>query len=111
MTGRVNELSPAIPEPYRETIKRLTERVYKDAANNTSTLNLTASQVDDVLRDINKAIEQINAGLRDKAWSDAYSALVTLKEVVQNFSASLAMRRSSIGQYDTPWPGSRWQNG
>ncbi|KAF2651515.1 hypothetical protein K491DRAFT_682124 [Lophiostoma macrostomum CBS 122681] len=110
MTGRVAELSPAIPEPHRETIRKLTERIYKDAASH-STLNLSASEVDETLRDINNAIERVNAGLKGKAWTEAYSALNTLKEVVQNFSASLSMRRASVGQYDTVWPGSRWKGG
>lgn len=110
MTGRVTGISASIPEPHRETIRKLTERIYKDAGNqNVGALNLTAGEVDQILRDISRAIENVNAALKGTAWTEAYTALTTLREVVQNFSASLSMRRASLGQYDTPWPGSRWK--
>jgi hypothetical protein len=112
MTGRAFDLSPAIPEPYRENIRKLSERIYKDTAQaNTPVLQLTAQEVDNAIRDINKEIEAINAALKEKPWSEAYGALVTMRDVVQNFSASLSMRRASLGQYDTVWPGSRWKGG
>lgn len=110
MTGRATDLSNAIPEPHRENIRKLAERVYKDAGQQHSTsLNLSAQEADDAIRDINKTIEQVNAALKGIAWQEAYTALVTMREVVQNFSASLSMRRASLGQYDTVWPGSRWK--
>jgi len=74
-------------------------------------LQLTAQEIDDAIRDINKEIEAVNAALKGTPWSEAYSALVTMRDIVQNFSASLSMRRASLGQYDTVWPGSRWRGG
>jgi predicted translin family RNA/ssDNA-binding protein len=109
MTGRATGVSPSIPEPHREAIIKLAERVYKGSANQTTALNLSIEEVDRILQDIHKAIEDVNAALKGTAWSEAYTSLVTLKEVVQNFSASLSMRRASIGQYDTVWPGTRWK--
>jgi hypothetical protein len=112
MTGRPADLSPAIPEPHREKIRKLAERVYKDTAQSGNTVvRLTAQEIDDVVRDINKEIEAVNAGLKGSPWSESYTALVTMRDVVQNFSASLSMRRASLGQYDTVWPGSRWKGG
>ncbi|KAF2007481.1 hypothetical protein P154DRAFT_517193 [Amniculicola lignicola CBS 123094] len=112
MTGRDSGISHAVPEPYREVIRNLTGRIYKDSGNQRSrSINLTAEEADEVLKDIRTAIEQVNSGLKAMAWTEAYTALNTMKEVVQNFTASLAMRRASVGLYDTVWPGSRWRQG
>ena len=108
--GRTTGLSNAIPEPYRGNIQRLSERIYKETGTQSSSnLNLTAQEVDIVVQDINRAMEEVDANLKDAAWREAYTALATLKGVVQNFSASLSMRRASLGQYDAVWPGSRWK--
>ena len=119
MTGRAAELSPAVPEPHRQTIKRLAEQIYKDITNNPSsssaststTLRLTAGEADAIVRDINTAIEQANAALQGPAWTEVYTALVSVRDVVQNFVASLRNRRASLGQYDSIWPGSGWKSG
>jgi hypothetical protein len=112
MTGRISDLSPTIPEPHRNNIRQLAERIYKDTAeSNASTLRLSAYEIDEVVQAINTEVERINAALTGTPWSEAYSALVTLRDVVQNFAASLSMRRASLGQYDTVWPGSRWRGG
>jgi hypothetical protein len=112
MTGRAADLSPTIPEPHRENIRKLVERIYKDTAQaNAPILRLSVVEVDSAIHDINKEIEAINAALKGTPWSEAYSALVTMRGVVQNFSASLSIRRASVGQYDTAWPGSRWRGG
>ncbi|PSN69952.1 hypothetical protein BS50DRAFT_585445 [Corynespora cassiicola Philippines] len=112
MSGKVTELSPAVPKPYRDSIQKLAERIYKDTAQpSRAVLNLTAEEADEAVRDINKAIEQVNAGLQGKQWSEAYTVLVTIRDVVQNFSASLGMRRASLAQFDGVWPGSRWRAG
>lgn len=110
MTGRVTDLSPTIPEPYKENIRKMAERIYKDTTPaNPSALRLSAQEASEAVRDINKEIEAINASLQGKSWSDAYTVLVTMRDVVQNFSASLSMRRASLGQYDAVWPGTRWK--
>jgi hypothetical protein len=110
MTGRVSDLSPTIPEPYRENIRKLAERIYTNSAQaNASTLRLNAQEVDDVVKAINKEIEVINAALKGTPWSETYTTLVTLRDVVQSFAASLSMRGASLGQYDSVWPGSRWR--
>jgi hypothetical protein len=112
MTGRAADLSPTIPEPHRENIRKLSERIYKGTSQtNAPAMQLTVMEIDNVIRDINKEIEEINAALKGTPWSEAYSALVTMRDVVQNFSASLSMRRASVVQYDTAWPGSRWRGG
>ena len=110
MTGRPSDLSPAIPEPHRENIRKLAERIYKDTAQtNAPVVQLAAQEVDDVIRKINEEIETINTALTGRPWSEAYRALVTIRDVAQNFSASLSMRRASLSQYDSVWPGSRWR--
>ncbi|KAF2867936.1 hypothetical protein BDV95DRAFT_597692 [Massariosphaeria phaeospora] len=112
MTGPVADLSAAVPEPHRGNIKKLAERIYANTAQqNSSSLNLTAPEADEALQDINTAIDQANAALQGAAWTEAYTALVTMRDVVRNFSAALSMRRASSGQYDTVWPGSRWKGG
>lgn len=104
------EISSGIPEPYRGAISKLAERLYEDATDhNTDTVNLTPEKLDDLLRDIDKVMEQANSGLKGIARTEASSALMTLREVARNLSASLSMRRASVGQYDTPFPGSRWR--
>lgn len=112
MTGRVPSIPLAIPERYREKIRNLAERIYRGAATqNSNALNLTAAEADNIVVDINKVIEEINAELKGSTWTEAYTALGTLKEVVQGFSASLSMRRTSVGQYGSVWPGSQWRGG
>jgi hypothetical protein len=112
MTERAADLPPTIPEPHRENIRKLSERIYKGTAHaNAPALQLAVVEIDNAIRDINIEIEGINAALKGTPWSEAYSALVTMRDVVQNFSASLSIRRAAVGQYDTAWPGSRWRGG
>lgn len=96
MTGRVTDLSPSIPAEHRENIRNLAERIYKDTTQNTTALRLTAQEADEVLGDINKAIERINAALQGTAWSEAYRALVTMRDVVCNVAVHPVFSHQSI---------------
>ncbi|CAI6335831.1 unnamed protein product [Periconia digitata] len=100
----------AVPEPERSQIQRIAQRIYGDKTQaNAAPANLRAEDIDKIVLDINTQIETINARLKGNAWSEAYNVLVTMRDVVQNFSAAASMRRASQSQYDTAWPGTRWR--
>ncbi|PVI06564.1 hypothetical protein DM02DRAFT_667448, partial [Periconia macrospinosa] len=103
-TARVIELR-SVPEPHRDRIQKIAQRVYADKSQaNASTLNLRVEDIDSIVRDINEEVEKINSVLKGNAWSEAFNALVTMRDVVRNFSASASMRRASQSQFDTVWP-------
>jgi len=109
MSDRSTELSRTIPESHRQAIRALVERVHNGTHSTKSRRCFSAEEAEQAVQDINKLIETTNSALREPAWSDAYTVLVTIRDTVQNFSAAMSMRRASLSQYDTVWPGSRWK--